>query len=308
VPADCRAAKENFMPKYLDATLAVTGAGGHLGRAVIDGLLAAGARHIVAITRDPGKLAGLEARGVEVRAGDFNDAASLSSAFAGVDRLLIISTDAMDDKGTRTAQHLAAIATAETAGVQHIVYTSLTSPYPDPTNPVADSHFWTEARLAASPLTWSSLRNNQYTDYLIPGAQHGIATGQVFHAAGAGRRAYVTRDDCAAAAVAVLLDAEGRRVFDIGGPEALSMDEFAAILAELSGRAVTAQDVPAAALVAGLTQGGVPEDMAKVLARFDTDGAKGYLAITAGHFEALTGRAPETVAAFLARNQQALAA
>jgi NAD(P)H dehydrogenase (quinone) len=296
------------MPKFLDATIAVTGAGGHLGSAVVEGLLAAGAKRIVAISRDPGKLAALKARGVDVRAGDFNVPDALPAAFAGVDRLLIISTDTIDGAGTRTAQHRAAIAAAEAAGVKHIVYTSVTNPYPDPTNPLADSHYWTEARLAASPLGWSSLRNNQYTDYVIPGVQHGLASGQMFHAAGTSGRAYVTRADCAAAAVAALLDAEGRRIFDIGGPEALSMDELAATAARLSGRPVSAQNVPAGALVAGLAKGGVPEDMARVFARFDTDSAKGYFAIVAGDFEALTGRPPESVAAFLARNQQALAA
>jgi len=296
------------MPKFLDATIAVTGAGGHLGRAVVDGLAAAGAKHVVAITRDPGKLDALEARGVEVRAGDFNVPDALPAAFAGVDRLLIVSTDTIDGAGTRTAQHRGAIAAAEAAGVKHIVYTSVTSPYPDPTNPLADSHYWTEARLAASPLDWSSLRNNQYTDYVIPGVQHGLASGRMVHAAGASGRAYVTRADCAAAAVAALLDAEGRRIYDIGGPEALTMDELAATAARLSGRPVSAQNVPAAALIAGLVQGGVPENMAQVLARFDTDAAKGYFAIVSGDFEVLTGRPPESVAAFLARNRQALAA
>ena len=43
--------------------------------------------------RDPEKADGLKARGVEVRHGDFDDPETLTSAFAGIDRLLIISTD-----------------------------------------------------------------------------------------------------------------------------------------------------------------------------------------------------------------------
>ena len=292
------------MPNFADSTLAVTGASGHLGRAVIANLLARGAKHIVAITRDPAKLTDLPP-GIEVRAADFNDPASLPAAFAGVDRLLVISTDQFD---YRAGQQIAAIDAAENAGVKHIAYTSIASPYPDPLSLAADSHFWTEARLMASPMTWSILRNNLYADYLLPTAQHAIGSGQLFHAAQSGRRAYVTRDDCAAAAAGALLTAEGRRVFDISGPEALSGDDLASLFTELSGRPVSAQSVPVEGLLAGLKQGGVPDAMAGLLARFDTDAAKGYLGIVTGDVEELTGRAPEAVASFLARNETALAA
>jgi NAD(P)H dehydrogenase (quinone) len=292
------------MSDFSASTLGVTGASGHLGRAVITNLLARGAKHVVAITRDPSKLSDLASR-VEVRAADFRDPASLTGAFAGIDRLLIVSTDDFDD---RAGQHIRAIDAAEKSGVGHVVYTSVTSLYPDPTSFVSDSHFWTEARLIRSGMTWSILRNNLYADYLLPAAQQAIATGQLFHASQSGRRAYVTRDDCAAAAAGALLSADGRRIFDISGPEALSSDDLAALFASLAGRPVTAQHLPADALIAGMRQAGVPDVMANVLTRFDTDAAQGYLGIVTNAVEQLTGRPPESVAAFLARNQTALAA
>lgn len=292
------------MSDFSSSTLGVTGAAGHLGRAVTANLLARGAKHVVAVTRDPAKLADLSTR-VDVRAGDFNDPASLLNAFSGIDRLLVISTDDFTD---RAGQHRRAIDAAEKAGVKHLAYTSITSPYPDPPSIASDSHFWTEARLIASPLTWSILRNNLYADYLLPAAQHAIATGQHVHAAGSGRRAYVTHDDCAAAAAGALLTAEGRRIYDVSGPEALSGDDLASLFANLSGRPVAAQNVPADALIAGLKQGGVPDAMAALLARFDTDAGKGYLGIVTDAVAELAGRPPESVASFLARSQTALAA
>lgn len=296
------------MTKFLNASIGVTGASGHLGRRVVDLLLEAGAKHVVALTRDPAKLADLSARGVDIRKASFDDPAGLTSALAGVERLLIISTDAVDGAGTRARQQTAAVDAAVAAGVKHLAYTSITSPYPDPGSPIADSHFWTEARVFQSPGTWSVLRNNLYTDYLVPGAQQAIASGTAFHAAENGRRAYVTREDCAVAAVAALLGAEGRRIFDIDGPDALSVGDLAALYARLSGRPVAAQSIPSAALVSGLVGAGVPEGMANVLARFDVDAAKGYLGVVSGHFAELTGRAPESVEAFLTRNRTALAA
>jgi NAD(P)H dehydrogenase (quinone) len=296
------------MYQFQNSTLAVTGASGHLGRRAVELLLESGAGHVVAITRDPARLADLARRGVDVRAGSFDDIASLPAAFAGVERLLIVSTDALTIPGQRTAQHVGAIDAAQQAGVRHIAYTSLTSPYPDPGNGLADSHFWTEVRLASSGLGWSILRNNLYADYLIPSAQHAIATGTLFHAAGSGRRAYVTREDCAAAAAHALLAAEGRRIYDVTGPEALSGDDLAAIYSRISGKPVVAVAVPGASFKAGLVQAGVPEGLADVLTRFETDAAKGYLGIAGDAVETLTGRAPQSVETFLGANQAALAA
>ena len=106
----------------------VTGASGHLGQLVINNLLETHkipASKIIATTRKPETLAALKAKGVDVRAADFDDTANLVKAFKGATRLLLISTDAMDRPGQRLEQHSNAIAAAEKAGVQHVLYTSL---------------------------------------------------------------------------------------------------------------------------------------------------------------------------------------
>ena len=192
--------------------------------------------------------------------------------------------------------------------MKHIAYTSLTSPYPDASNTVADSHFWTEVKLATSGLGWSSLRNNQYTDYLVPGAQQAIATGVLYHASGTGRRAFVTREDCAASAAGALLTAEGQRIFDIGGPAALSGDDLAAIYSRVSGKPIKAVAISAEAMAGGLASAGVPEALAGVLVRFDTDTAMGYLGVVSSSVATLTGKAPQDVESFLLANRSALAA
>jgi NAD(P)H dehydrogenase (quinone) len=295
------------MSTFLNSTLGVTGASGHLGRRVVESLLAAGASHIVATTRHPAQLADLARRGVVVREASFADPDSLTTAFAGIDRLLLISTD---DVVHRLPQQIAAVGAAKAAGVGHIAYTSVTSPYPDlaAAAAVPNSHYWTEVRIAASGLDFSLLRNNQYTDYLIPAARHAIANGTLIHAGGAGRRAFVTREDCAAAAAAALLAAEGKRIYDIGGAEAVTGDELARLYSQLAGRSVTARSVPVEEYVAGLVAGGVPEGMAGVLGRFDADAGKGLLAIVSGDVEALTGRKPQSVAEFMTANRAALVA
>ena len=108
----------------------ITGAAGHLGQAVINHLLTTckvPANKIIAGTRQPAQLADLAAKGITVRQADFDDEAQLAKAFAGATRLLLISTSAMEP-GQRLKQHRNAVHAAQTAGVKHVVYTSMPNP------------------------------------------------------------------------------------------------------------------------------------------------------------------------------------
>ena len=100
--------------------IGVSGASGHLGRAVVSELLPRpGGHEVVAITRTPETVSG----SAQARFGDYNRPESLAEAYAGLDRLLIITTiDA--EPGRRGAQNVAAIDAAVRAGVKHIVFMS----------------------------------------------------------------------------------------------------------------------------------------------------------------------------------------
>ena len=102
----------------------ITGASGHLGRLVVDQLLAAGTSpaRIVATGRDAGKLADLAQNGVTVRRADFADPSTLDEAFAGADAMLLVSTTTV---GERFDNARNAIDAAARAGVSRIVYTSI---------------------------------------------------------------------------------------------------------------------------------------------------------------------------------------
>jgi len=294
---------------YENSTILVTGAGGHLGRKVIDNLLARGATKIIAVTRDPSKLADLAAKGVDVRAGDFNDPASLDAAFQGADRVLVISTDAIGIPGGRKAQHIRAIDAAERAGATHIAYTSITSPYPsnDPACSVPDDHFWTEARLIGGKTDWSLLRNNIYAEIALHSAGPAVASGKLFHAQGKAGRASVAHDDAAAAAAGALLTAEGKHVFDVSGPEAVPATEFAAILSQISGKPVEAVALTGAQLIEGLKAAGMPETVAPVMAQFDVDTSTGSHSIVTDAVEVLTGNKPRSFRDVLVANRAAFA-
>ena len=102
--------------------LVITGASGQLARLAAQRVLEKIApQDLILATRTPDQLTAFSARGVEVRYADFAAPRSLRAAFAGGERLLLVSAT---DIAARTAQHLAAIDAAKAAGVRHIVYTS----------------------------------------------------------------------------------------------------------------------------------------------------------------------------------------
>jgi NAD(P)H dehydrogenase (quinone) len=288
-------------------TLLVTGASGHLGRRVVELLLDSQAGTVVAATRTPGKLADFAARGAVVRPADFDDAASLKAAFAGVDRLLLISTDAVAVPGQRLQQHLNAVQAAEEAGVKHVVYTSLMNPEPGTPVKIAGDHYGTEQALAASGMGWTVLRENIYTQVLLGSLPQAVQTGQLFAATGDGKVAFITREDCArAAAAALTAPFEGRRTLDITGPEALSRHDLARIASEISGQPVTYIPLELEAVIQGMIQAGLPRPLAEAYASFDAAVAQGLFDRVSSAVEDLTGRRPTSVTEFLSDHRTAL--
>ncbi|SON53800.1 Quinone oxidoreductase 2 [Hartmannibacter diazotrophicus] len=291
-------------------TLLVTGASGHLGRRVIAHLLESNGvapGRIVAATRDPAKLSDLAAKGIKVVAADFEDAASLSAAFAGVGRLLLISTDALDKPGRRLAQHEAAVAAAKAAGVKHIVYTSMPNP-DDSLIPFAPDHLGTEQAIKASGLSYTLLRNSWYMDNMFLPLPPVLASGQWFTSAGEGRIANVSREDCARAAATALASSDTTaRTYDITGPESLTVSEIAAIVSEVFERPIAVVQVSDEQLTQGMIAAGVPDFMAPLWTSFDANTREGKMNIQTDAVEELTGTAPMTLKAFLAANKAAFA-
>lgn len=294
---------ENHQP-----TLLVTGASGHLGRRVIELLLESQNRTIIATTRTPEKLADFGERGVIVRPADFENPASLAEAFAGADRLLLISTDALGVPGQRLNQHRNAVKAAEQAGVSHVVYTSLINPGPDSPVLLAPDHHGTETALAESKMGWTVLRENIYTEVLLGALIQAVQFGGLFNAAANGKAAYITREDCARAAAAALAASfEGRRTLDITGPEALSQAEVAALAGTISGKQLDYVPLELEVLIQNMVNAGLPQPLAEAYASFDTAVAQGRFGAVTNSVEELTGRKPISVAEFLAANRDALA-
>jgi NAD(P)H dehydrogenase (quinone) len=282
--------------KYNNAPILVTGASGKLGQAVLSSLEQFGATNVIAGTRTPASFHGK----VPARELDFNRPETFAAALAGVERMLLISTGTLDDKGSRIAQHRAIIQAAADAGVKHVVYTSAPAARPGKPGLATDDHFWTEVALFQQPrLHWTILRNEIYSDMLPIFAGSARQTGKMFSATNGKGRAYVTRQDCADAAAAALLSAEGNAIYDITGPAAPTQDRIAALLTEATGTPIQHVAVSAEALREGMTHAGLPSSIVEVLVGFDIDAAQGYHEILTNAVEQLTGRKPTSVEEFL---------
>ncbi|HEV7307595.1 NmrA family NAD(P)-binding protein [Ensifer sp.] len=290
-------------------TLLVTGATGQLGKLVLDVLLASGVEpaRIIATSRDIAKLSDYTAKGVQARVADFDDPASLEAAFAGAGRILIISTDALDQPGKRLKQHLAAVAAAQKAGAKHILYTSMPSPETS-VIPFAPDHLGTENAIKATGIPYTILRNGWYMENLFMALPHALETGHWYSASGQGRLAHIARADAAKAAAAALASATNEsRTYTLTGAELRTTDEIAALVASATGKPLDVVHVSDEALAGGLKSAGLPEFLIPIVVSFDTNTREGHIDMATADVTTLTGAAPAKLAAFLEASKARLA-
>ncbi|MGW3849501.1 SDR family oxidoreductase [Streptomyces fagopyri] len=278
-------------------SIVVTGATGHLGRHVVEGLLEKiPADQITAVVRDPAKAAGFAARGVRIAVADYNEPETFGTVFSAGDRVLLISGNEFD-KG-RVNQHQVVLDAAKAAGVALFVYTSAPGSL---TAALADDHRGTERAIADSGITYALLRNGwyneNYTENLAPVLEYGAVT----QAAGEGRIAPAARADYAAAAVAVLTrEGHENKTYELSGDTAWSFAEYAAEVAKQSGKEIVYNPVSVETFTGILAGAGLPEPLAAIIAGVDASIEKGELAAAGGDLSRLTGRPTTPIAESIA--------
>jgi NAD(P)H dehydrogenase (quinone) len=272
---------------------AVTGASGQLGRLVLDEMLQkVPAGDVVAIVRDPSKLADFAAKGIDVRQADYDDPASLDAALAGVDRLLLISGNAV---GQRERQHGNVINAAKKAGVSYLAYTSIL--HADSSKlALAPEHVATEKLLAASGLNYDLLRHGWYMENYTGNLAPSIASGAILGASGEGRVSPATRRDLAAGDAAALVGGKGGDVYECAGDESFTMAELAAEVSAASGKPVAFQNMEEADYAKVLEGVGLPPPVAAMLASTSKLTTQGELEDHSNDLSRLSGRPTTRVA------------
>ncbi|WP_024698172.1 SDR family oxidoreductase [Pseudomonas avellanae] len=279
--------------------IVVTGATGQLGRLVIEQLLArVPAEQIVAAVRSPEKAADLSAKGVQVRQADYSQPSTLDSAFAGADKVLLISSSEI---GQRFSQHKAVIDAAKRTGVKLLAYTSVLHAEASALG-LAKEHVETEAYLRASGLPFALLRNGWYTENYTAGVPGALAHGAVMGSADEGRISSASRLDYAEAAAVLLTSSEDQsgRVYELAGDESYTLAEFAAELSRQAGKTLPYVNLPQAEFEAALIQAGLPDFVARLLADSDASAAKGALFDDSRQLSKLIGRPATPLSATIA--------
>ncbi|MEU1122095.1 SDR family oxidoreductase [Streptomyces sp. NPDC005899] len=281
--------------------IVVTGATGQYGSEVIEHLLRRGvpATQIVAAVRAPAKATALAAMGVEVRHADYDRPETLPLAFAGADKLMLVSSTGSDP--VRIAQHRAIIDAAAKAEAGLVAYTSVTRAT---TNPMTSArvHRDTEQALTDAGLPTVLLRNGWYTENHTAILPDAVARGTIVGSAGQGQIASATRSDLAeAAAVVLTLDDQAGKIYDLTGDTAWTMPELAAACAAQTGKPVTYTDLPAERYWQILIHAGLPSHTADLIVDADLYISQGALAHIAGDLSLLLERPATPLTTVVAR-------
>ncbi len=266
----------------------VTGATGKLGSKVVETLLkTVPASDLVVSVRNPEKAESFKARGVEVRQGDFDQPETLDTAFAGIDRLLMISTDGENE--TRIRQHKTAVDAAKRAGVTFIAYTSIANAQ-ESTNFLAPTHKATEQMIIEAGIPYSFLRNNWYLENEIPSIQGAQAGAPWVTSAGNGKVGWALQQDYAEAAATVLSGiGHDNTIYELSG-KLVTQDEIAAAVGAVIGKEVAVQHVEDATYAETMKSAGLPEFLIPMLVNIQKDIREGTLEVESNDFEKLLGR------------------
>jgi NAD(P)H dehydrogenase (quinone) len=280
----------------------VSGASGQLGGLVIEELLARKVplENLILVSRTPDTehLQSYAARGASVRFGDFTDPASLDAAYRGGTRLLLISING--GGGSRPDLHKAAIDAAARAGVKQIAYTSYVNADLFANSIIAPDHQRTEAFLKESGVAWTMLRNQIYANGLVDQAVQIVRDGRYVTHTPDARVAYVTREDCAAAAAAVLTTpGHDNKTYNITGPDAIGPRELVALAREISGKPVELVVLSEAEYRRSLAENGMAESAIDGAISFAAELDSPFLREPSTAVADLTGRPATSVRSLL---------
>jgi uncharacterized protein YbjT (DUF2867 family) len=285
------------MPQPL---IAITGATGVVGGLVTQQLAEQGAelRLIVREIAAAPKIAGVDV----ATAASYGATGEMRAALDGVDTLFLVSARESAD---RLSQHYSAIDAAAAAGVSRIIYTSFCGAAPNATFTLAREHHATEQAIVQSGMAHVIQRQNLYADVLPHFAD---AQGFIRGPAGDGFFAPVTRSDVADVAVALLTDeSHDGQIFNITGPDRLTMDHVVNRLTALTGKLFDYERESIEDAYASRAHFEAPDWQVEAWVTSYTAIAEGELDILSDDVEQLTGRPPTSFETFVIEHPESWA-
>ena len=277
--------------------LLITGANGNLGSLTIDFLLKKDpSADIAGLVRSEEKGSDLQAKGVEIRIGDYTDYDSVQAAMRGIDTLLLISSDSLED---RVKQHENAINAAKQAGVQQIFYTSIVQA-DKLLGPLSPDHHETEKLLKASGIPYTIYRNTFYGEFLPLFLGPALQTGEWHFPSGGEKINLALRTEMAEALANSLKDPAKHKnnVYEITSKKAYTLPEIAGLVSEATGKEITYHDLTVAEFKNRLEEAGLPDEAVMMSTGVAATFVNGGLDYTDDALERLLGREPADIASF----------
>lgn len=274
-------------------TVLVLGAGGNVGRPLVERLLAAG-ESVRAATRSGQAVAG--APGVVF---DYAKPETWAAAFEGVDRAYVM----LPAGQVQVLDLLLPVVEALAARRVKIVLQTAIGVDADDRIPYRQ----VELALQRSGTPFVILRPNWFADNFHTYWKAGVAAGRIAVPAGEGRTSFIdVRDIAASAAEALRSNRFDGQAFNLTGPEALSYAEAAALLSEQLGRPIAYEPISDAVFIAELGAAGVPIEYASFLATIFQPVREGWTAAVSDAVERLSGQAPRSLRQYLQDRRAAL--
>jgi uncharacterized protein YbjT (DUF2867 family) len=277
-------------------TVLVTGATGTIGSQVVKALAGSGLDVHIGV-RSPEKTSVPGATKVRF---DWADPASFEAAFAGVDRLFLL-TPFQEEFETVSK---AAILAAKKVGVKHIVKLSAFGASEEAPLDGVRQHARVEKALAESGVAYTLLQPTFFMDNMLNYQAGSIKEqGAIYGASGGQRSSYVSSADVGAVAAAVLRSPEAHagKTYILTGGEALSDAEVASLIGKALGKEVNFVDLELSQYEGGVRQAGTPEWQVAALVGLESIKRNGWAAGTTTTIRDILGRAPETYASYLDR-------
>lgn len=281
-------------------TTLVTGATGHVGRAVVRDLLNAG-QHVRIITRDPHAATHVLGHRPQIIPADLTDRTALGEAMTGVDRVFV-------GCGNHPGQVEAESTVIDVAAhheVQRLVKLSGPSPHPESDLVAERWHAQIEQHLTATGMPSVVLRPCSFMTNLLalapPVAEAGILPAPTEGA----RVAFIDpRDVGAVGAALLMLDSPlPPAPVPVTGPASVSYAEVAAALTAVTGRTVTFLPIDEETAAANMRTSAVPDPLIAVFLSVYRAQRHGDLEQTTDAVSRYLGRPARTISEFLAEHR-----
>ncbi len=233
----------------------ISGATGHVGKHLVKQLVDKG-EAVRVLVRDPSRVA-IFPNQVERVTGDLDRPETLPAALRGIEQLYFVTPD--------TQQVMRLIEAARQAGVQHVVKQSTIEA--DRSLGPGKWHREQEERIKAAGFSWTFLRPTMMMDNTIEWWAETIKSqNAVYFPGGKGRVAPVDPRDIAAVAAAVLTCPEHQgQVYELTGPESLTIAEMVQTLSRVLGKPIRYTNVPVFLAALGMRRFGLPGSVVKGL-------------------------------------------